>query len=170
MNDIFWNAYPWLLWIHDYAKSMRFNPYGLLTALLTRYSALLPPNVVLQVTDNDLPMSLNLDAVLVGTAGTGKGRQLAAARRLIPSNDSPVPFKEIKPKSGEGVVSKFAEMRPATDENGKPVERPILTAGAGRPAGNRTRGSHIPGRGRRHGRQYLAVAAAGSVQQRGDRR
>lgn len=89
MNDIFWNAYPWLLWIHDYAKSMRFNPYGLLTALLTRYSALLPPNVVLQVTDNDLPMSLNLDAVLVGTAGTGKGRQLAAARRLIPSNDSP---------------------------------------------------------------------------------
>lgn len=122
MNDIFWNAYPWLLWIHDYAKSMRFNPYGLLTALLTRYSALLPPNVVLQVTENDLPMSLNLDAVLVGTAGTGKGRQLAAARHLIPSNDSPVPFKEIKPKSGEGVVSKFAEMRPATDENGKPLK------------------------------------------------
>lgn len=33
-----------------------------------------------------------------------------------------MPFKEIKPKSGEGVVSKFAEMRPATDENGKPLK------------------------------------------------
>lgn len=118
----FWHAYSWLTFVHDHAKALRFNPYGLLTALLTRYSALIPPNVVLQVTKNDLPMSLNLDAVLVGTAGASKGRQLAEARRLIPANDSPVPFREIKPKSGEGVISKFAEMRPATDEEGKTLK------------------------------------------------
>lgn len=121
-NTEFWHAYPWLTFVHDYAKALRFNPFGLLTALLTRYSALIPPNVVLKVTDDDLPMSLNLDAVLVGTAGAGKGRQLAEARRLIPCNDSPVPFREVKPKSGEGVVSKFAEMRPDTDEDGKTLK------------------------------------------------
>jgi len=122
VTEEFWNAYPWLTYLHDHAKAMRLNPFGLLTAVLVRYSALMPPNIVLKVTNSDRYMSLNLDAVLVGVAGTGKGRTLSEARRLIPADDGALPFREIKPKSGEGVIAKFAEMVPAVDQDGKPVK------------------------------------------------
>ncbi len=71
--ETFWHSRAWLQYIFDDAKFRRLNPFGLLLAVVARLSALTPPNVTVQVSPHDRPMPLNLNIVLVGGAGTGKG-------------------------------------------------------------------------------------------------
>jgi hypothetical protein len=79
-NEKFWHSRQWLQYVHDDAKFRRLNPFALLLAVMARLSALTPPNVTVQVSPHDRPMSLNLNVVLVGAAGTGKGKTLREAR------------------------------------------------------------------------------------------
>ena len=83
--ETFWEARQWLQYVHDDAKFRRLNPFALLLAVMARLSALTPPNVTVQVSPHDRPMSLNLNVVLVGAAGTGKGKTLREARELLPT-------------------------------------------------------------------------------------
>lgn len=117
----FWNTRPWLRWIHDDAKYRRVNPFGLLMATLARFSALTPPNVMAQVSPHDRPMTLNLNVVLVGAAGTGKGKTLREARELLPTPDGNR-MRVLKPKTGEGIVTAFVTREERRDENGKTMK------------------------------------------------
>lgn len=118
----FWDARTWLRHVHDYARAIRVSPEGLLGAVLVRVSSMIRPSVVLKVTDYDNPMSLNLNVALVGAPGTGKGKLVSAARNLIPL---PLgnPMLELKPKTGESIVSKFVSMVQDKDDKGKPIPR-----------------------------------------------
>lgn len=116
--DEFWHSRAWLRYVYDDAKYRRLNPFGLLLAVLARLSALTPPNVTVQVSPHDRPMTLNLNVVLVGAAGTGKGRTLREARELLPTPDANR-MRAIKPKTGEGIVTAFVTREERRDENGK---------------------------------------------------
>ncbi|KAA8829712.1 hypothetical protein [Bifidobacterium myosotis] len=118
----FWDARPWLQYIRDYARAIRVSPEGLLGAVLVRVSSMIRPSVVLKVTDYDNPMSLNLNVALVGAPGTGKGKLVSAARKLIPL-PSGNPMLELKPKTGESIVSKFVSMVQDKDDKGKPIPK-----------------------------------------------
>lgn len=116
----FWKARPWLKYVYDLARASRLSPEGLLGAILVRVSALIPPYVVLKLTDWTEPMSLNLNVALIGATGTGKSSLISTASRLVPLPYEN-PMKELKPKTGESIVSKFAAMVQDKDEKGKPI-------------------------------------------------
>lgn len=116
----FWKARSWLKYVYGLARASRLSPEGLLGAILVRVSALIPPFVVLKLTDWTEPMSLNLNIALIGATGTGKSSLISAASRLVPLPYEN-PMKELKPKTGESVVSKFAAMVQNKDEKGKPI-------------------------------------------------
>lgn len=124
MNDDirgFFEQREWLEYTYLYARSHRVSPWGLAATILSRVSALTPPNVVAQLTPTDLPMSLNYNTALVGPTGSGKGKSMALARHLVPA---PIlsPFTEIKPKTGESIPAKFIDKIPMVDAEGKTVK------------------------------------------------
>ena len=116
--DEFWHSRAWLRYVYDDAKYRRLNPFGLLLAVLARLSALTPPNVTVQVSPHDRPMSLNLNVVLVGAAGTGKGKTLREARELLPTPEGNRMLVK-KPRTGEGIVTAFVDRAEQRDEDGK---------------------------------------------------
>ena len=119
--DSFYTSRPWLEYAYRYAKALRISPHGLVGAILARVSALTPPNVVAQLTENDLPMTLNINVALVAPTGSGKGRVMAQSRHLVPA--SPMcPLEEIKPKTGESIPAKFVAKVPAVDGDGKQIK------------------------------------------------
>ena len=73
IDERFFESRKWLGYAYRYAKALRLSPYGLVGVMLARLSALTPPNVVAQLTENDMPMTLNLNVALVGPTGSGKG-------------------------------------------------------------------------------------------------
>lgn len=120
-TDPFWDARPWLRWIRNDAKFRRLNPVGLLFTVMARLSALTPPNVVVQVSPHDRPMSLNLNVVLVGGAGTGKGKTLREARELLPVPEGNR-LRILKPKTGEGIVTAFVTREERRNGDGKIIK------------------------------------------------
>lgn len=122
MNEqTFYTSRPWLEYAYRYAKALRIAPHGLVGAILARVSALTPPNVVAQLTDNDLPMTLNLNVALVAPTGSGKGRIMSQSRHLVPT-PATCSLEEVKPKTGESIPAKFVSKIQATDGDGKPVK------------------------------------------------
>lgn len=117
-TETFWHSRPWLQYVHDDAKFRRLNPFALLLAVMARLSALTPPNVTVQVSPHDRPMSLNLNVVLVGAAGTGKGKTLREARELLPTPEGNRMLVK-KPRTGEGIVTAFVDRTELRDEEGK---------------------------------------------------
>lgn len=117
----FFHSREWLGYAYRYAKALRLSPYGLVGVMLARMSALTPPNVVAQLTPHDLPMTLNVNVALVGPTGSGKGRIMGQARRLMPAPPLCM-LEEVKPKTGESIPAKFVAKIPATDGNGKPIK------------------------------------------------
>ena len=116
--ETFWEARQWLQYVHDDAKFRRLNPFALLLAVMARLSALTPPNVTVQVSPHDRPMSLNLNVVLVGAAGTGKGKTLREARELLPTPEGNR-MQVKKPRTGEGIVTAFVDRAELRDEEGR---------------------------------------------------
>ena len=116
--ETFWHSRAWLQYVHADAKFRRLNPFALLLAVLARLSALTPPNVTVQVSPHDRPMSLNLNVVLVGAAGTGKGKTLREARELLPTPEGNR-MQVKKPRTGEGIVTAFVDRTEQRDEDGR---------------------------------------------------
>lgn len=117
----FFHSREWLGYAYRYAKALRLSPYGLVGVMLARLSALTPPNVVAQLTENDMPMTLNLNVALVGPTGSGKGKTMGQAKRLMPAPPLCM-MEEVKPKTGESVPAKYVAKIPAVDGDGKPIK------------------------------------------------
>lgn len=122
----FWRSRPWLQYVYDDAKFRRLNPFGLLLAVLARLSALTPPNVEAQVSPSNRPMSLNLNVVLVGRAGAGKGETINEAHYLLPTPPGNR-MKPIKLRTGEGVVEALVSRTERRDADGKIVKGELET-------------------------------------------
>lgn len=123
----FWAARPWLRYIYEDAKYRRLSPFGLLLAVMARFSALTPPNVTVRVAPHNRPMTLNLNVVLVGRAGEGKGETITEAEYLLPT-PADNRMKPIKLKTGEGVVDVFVKRTERRDENGRILKGDYETA------------------------------------------
>ena len=117
----FFSRRAWLRYTWTYAKALRISPWALAGALLARTCALTPPNVVAQVTADDMPMTLNLLVALVGPTGSGKGKAMAHARHLIPAPMLSA-LVEVKPKTGESIPAKYVSKIPAVDADGKQIK------------------------------------------------
>lgn len=120
-DKTFFSARKWLEYAYRYARALRLSPYGLVGVMLARLSALTPPNVVAQLTDNDMPMTLNLNVALVGPTGSGKGKTMGQAKRLMPAPPL-CTMEEVKPKTGESIPAKYVAKMPAVDADGKPIK------------------------------------------------
>lgn len=120
-DKTFFSARKWLEYAYRYARALRLSPYGLVGVMLARLSALTPPNVVAQLTDNDMPMTLNLNVALVGPTGSGKGKTMGQAKRLMPAPPL-CTMEEVKPKTGESIPAKYVAKVPAVDADGKPIK------------------------------------------------
>lgn len=120
MTDVF-DSRPTLAWLRDYARAIRVSPEGLAGAVFARVSAATPPSVVVSVTPDDMPLSLNLDVAMVGPTGSGKGKSISHSRHILPA---PVcsPLMEVKPKTGESIPAKYVRREQVTDMDGKPVK------------------------------------------------
>lgn len=125
-TESFWHSRTWLRYVHDDAKYRRLNPFGLLLAVLARLSALTPPNVEVQVSPSNRPMSLNLNVVLVGRAGAGKGETINESHHLLPTPPGNR-MKPIKLRTGEGVVEAFVSRTERRDADGKIVKGELET-------------------------------------------
>lgn len=121
IDERFFESRKWLGYAYRYAKALRLSPYGLVGVMLARLSALTPPNVVAQLTDNDMPMTLNLNVALVGPTGSGKGKTMGQAKRLMPAPPLCM-MEEVKPKTGESIPAKYVAKIPAVDADGKPIK------------------------------------------------
>lgn len=120
-RDEFLDTRAWLRYVKKYALAARISPLGLVAGVLARVSALTPPNVVVQLSDANLSMGLNLFIVLVGKPGTGKGKIMSHSSRLIPAPLT-IPLVEMNPKTGESIPAKFLRRIPRVDEEGKTVK------------------------------------------------
>ncbi|GAB6939545.1 hypothetical protein ACQP60_08615 [Isoptericola variabilis] len=116
-DELFWTARPELDHIRQAARARRAGPWAVLSIVLARVVALIPPSVVLpdQLGDH---ASLNLMAVIVAPSGGGKGAANGVARRLLPL---PAPEFEQPIGSGEGLVKSLTEKYRDMDTDGKPV-------------------------------------------------
>lgn len=121
IDKTFFKSRKWLEYAYRYARALRLSPYGLVGVMLARMSALTPPNVVAQLTENDMPMTLNLNVALVGPTGSGKGKTMGQAKRLMPA-PSLCMMEEVKPKTGESIPAKYVAKVPAVDADGKPIK------------------------------------------------
>lgn len=121
IDKTFFKSRKWLEYAYRYARALRLSPYGLVGVMLARMSALTPPNVVAQLTENDMPMTLNLNVALVGPTGSGKGKTMGQAKRLMPAPPLCM-MEEVKPKTGESIPAKYVAKVPAVDADGKPIK------------------------------------------------
>lgn len=121
IDKTFFKSRKWLEYAYRYARALRLSPYGLVGVMLARMSALTPPNVVAQLTENDMPMTLNLNVALVGPTGSGKGKTMGQAKRLMPAPPLCM-MEEVKPKTGESIPAKYVAKIPAVDADGKPIK------------------------------------------------
>lgn len=121
IDKTFFKSRKWLEYAYRYARALRLSPYGLVGVMLARLSALTPPNVVAQLTENDMPMTLNLNVALVGPTGSGKGKTMGQAKRLMPAPPLCM-MEEVKPKTGESIPAKYVAKIPAVDADGKPIK------------------------------------------------
>jgi hypothetical protein len=119
--DEFFSRREWLEYAYRYARALRMSPWGFVGAILSRVCALTPPNIVVQLTRNDRPFSLNTLIALVGPTGSGKGKLMANSRYLIPA---PLlsPLREVSPKTGESIPAEYITKIPAVDGDGKPIK------------------------------------------------
>jgi len=88
------------------------SPDAVLGALLVRYSAMVPPSVMLPNRG-----SLDLFTVCVGHSGAGKSQAAKTARMLYDGSDKRGVLLDLPIGSGEGLVEKFFRFQ---DEEGKP--------------------------------------------------
>lgn len=121
IDKTFFKSRKWLEYAYRYARALRLSPYGLVGVMLARLSALTPPNVVAQLTENDMPMTLNLNVALVGPTGSGKGKTMGQTKRLMPAPPLCM-MEEVKPKTGESIPAKYVAKIPAVDADGKPIK------------------------------------------------
>lgn len=114
----FWKARDWLTYIHAYAIHQRLNPFALLLTVLARISACIPPNVTALAMEGALPMTLNLNVVLIGRPSGMKSSTINHAAQLVPIPDGNA-MRTLKPRTGEGIISSFAHREERKDADGK---------------------------------------------------
>jgi len=100
--------------IKDFAHSLMINPWAAMLGVLVRYSADIPPTVVLPGLNGGSRGSLNLYGVFAGKSGAGKSDLLKAIdewflpRPLFMVEDPVVHFST---GTGEGIAARFVQMR-----------------------------------------------------------
>lgn len=104
----FWESRDSLRRIRDYALACMVAPWGLLGVCLPYALDTLPWNVHLPgIGDDDSPGSLSLFVALASPSGSGKGRTVKVARRLMGRTAA-----DLSPGSGEGLVKCFVRPKP----------------------------------------------------------
>ena len=76
----FWHARSELTYIHDYARACQVSPWALLSVVLARVCAAVPPHVATQPLYGNAPGTLNLFVAVLGGSGDGKGLTERMAR------------------------------------------------------------------------------------------
>ena len=111
----FWHARSELTYIHDYARACQVSPWALLSVVLARVCAAVPPHVATQPLYGDAPGTLNLFVAVLGGSGDGKGLTERMARTLLPDIRNAT---TALPVSGEGIPAVFAT-RETQEEDGR---------------------------------------------------
>lgn len=100
--------------IKQASEAMNSSPEALLHTVLTRVSATTLPSVVVD-TVIDQPASLNVIAALIGPPGTGKGRAIRHASKLLPFSNEHGP-EELGLTTGEGLIEAYIGVDDLTGE------------------------------------------------------
>jgi hypothetical protein len=108
LPDALWSQRPWLERIYTAAQASQVGPDALLLATLARicvatdYRFVLPALIGAEA-------SLNLQGVIVGSPGAGKGAAIAASRSLVGQLHTSADYRtrEVPAGSGEGMAAAF---------------------------------------------------------------
>lgn len=115
LPEDFWETRLFLLSIRQAARARRVAPDSLLAVVLARWDCLVSPEIVLPPLVG-ARASLNIQVVLVGDSGAGKGVISAAAQALYPGFLS---VEEVTAGSGEGLAAAFFDQTTVEDKQGK---------------------------------------------------
>lgn len=113
----FWHARSELTYIHDYARACQVSPWALLSVVLARVCAAVPPHVATQPLYGNAPGTLNLFVAVLGGSGDGKGLTERMARALLPDIRNAT---TALPVSGEGIPALFATRETQGEDGRKP--------------------------------------------------
>lgn len=100
--------------IREFAHSKMINPWAAMLAVLVRFSADVPPTVVLPGLNGGGRGSLNLYGVFAGKSGAGKSDLLKAIDEQFmprPRFIAEDPVVHFSPGTGEGIAARFVQMR-----------------------------------------------------------
>lgn len=108
------SATDMLTQIKDFAHSLMINPWAAMLGVLIRYSADIPPTVVLPGLNGGSRGSLNLYGVFAGKSGAGKSDLLKAIDEWFlprPPFRADDPVVHFSIGTGEGISARFVQMR-----------------------------------------------------------
>lgn len=100
--------------VRDFAHSLMINPWAAMLAVLVRFSADIPPTVVLPGLNGGGRGSLNLYGVFAGKSGAGKSDLLKALDEQFlprPRFIAEDPVVHFAPGTGEGITARYVQMR-----------------------------------------------------------
>ena len=100
--------------IRDFAHSLMINPWAAMLGVLVRFSADIPPTLVLPGLNGGSRGSLNLYGVFAGKSGAGKSDLLKAIDEWFlprPQFASDDPVVHFSAGTGEGIAARFVQMR-----------------------------------------------------------